>query len=78
MLFFGLATMKTGLAPLRGEPAFITFLTRFQAQNLNGILLCVLAGAALTMAVQSSSATVGITMAMASQGLIRLGNSTTY
>jgi len=75
MLFFGLATMKAGLAPLRGEPAFIAFLTRFQAQNLNGILLCVLAGAALTMAVQSSSATVGITMAMASQGLINFEGS---
>jgi len=70
ILFFGLATMKAGLAPLRGEPAFIDFLTRFQAQNLNEILLCVLVGAALTMAVQSSSATVGITMALASQGLI--------
>jgi len=75
ILFFGLATMKAGLAPLRGEPAFIEFLTRFQAQNLNEILLCVLVGAALTMAVQSSSATVGITMALASQGLINFEGS---
>jgi len=70
MLFFGLATMKAGLAPLRGEPAFVSLLTRFQGQNLNDILLCILSGTALTMAVQSSSATVGITMALASQGLI--------
>ena len=75
MLFFGLATMKTGLAPLRHEPVFIAFLTRFQAQNLNEILLCILAGAALTMAVQSSSATVGITMALASQGLLSFEGS---
>lgn len=75
MLFFGLATMKAGLAPLRGEPAFIDFLTRFQAQNLNEILLCVLVGTVLTMAVQSSSATVGITMALASQGLINFEGS---
>jgi phosphate:Na+ symporter len=75
MLFYGLATMKAGLAPLKHEPAFIAFLTRFQAQNLNEILLCVLAGAALTMAVQSSSATVGITMALASQGLISFAGS---
>jgi phosphate:Na+ symporter len=75
MLFFGLATMKAGLAPLRHEPAFIDFLTRFQARNLNEILLCVLAGAALTMAVQSSSATVGITMALASQGLLSFEGS---
>ncbi|HDH86874.1 MAG: Na/Pi cotransporter family protein [Deltaproteobacteria bacterium] len=75
ILFFGLATMKAGLSPLRGEPAFIAFLTRFQAQNLHEILLCVLVGAALTTAVQSSSATVGITMALASQGLLSFAGS---
>jgi len=75
ILFFGLATMKTGLAPLKQEPAFIAFLTRFQAQNLHEILLCILAGAALTVAVQSSSATVGITMALASQGLLSFEGS---
>jgi phosphate:Na+ symporter len=75
ILFFGLATMKAGLAPLKHEPAFIHFLTRFQAQDLNEILLCVLAGAAITMAVQSSSATVGITMALASQGLLSFHGS---
>ncbi|UCF73816.1 MAG: Na/Pi cotransporter family protein [Deltaproteobacteria bacterium] len=75
MLFYGLATMKAGLAPLKHEPAFTAFLTRFQAQDLNEILLCVLAGTALTMAVQSSSATVGITMALASQGLLSFEGS---
>jgi phosphate:Na+ symporter len=75
ILFFGLATMKAGLAPLREAPAFTNFLTNFQAQNLNEILLCVLAGTALTMAVQSSSATVGITMALASQGLLSFEGS---
>ena len=75
ILFFGLSTMKAGLSPLRGEPAFIAFLTRFQAQNFIEILLCILAGAALTMAVQSSSATVGITMALVSQGLLSFEGS---
>ena len=75
ILFFGLATMKTGLAPLRHEPAFIAFLTRFQGQNLNEVLIGVLAGAAITMAVQSSSAAVGITMALASQGLLTFEGS---
>jgi phosphate:Na+ symporter len=75
VLFFGLATLKAGLAPLRDEPAFINFLTRFQGQNINEVLLCVLAGTALTIAVQSSSATVGITMALASQGLLSFEGS---
>jgi len=75
VLFFGLATMKAGLAPLRHEPAFISFLTRFQGQNINEILLSVLAGTALTMAIQSSSAAVGIAMALASQGLLTFEGS---
>jgi len=70
LVFYGLATMKAGFAPLRHEPAFITLFTRFNADGPVGIFLCILAGTALTMTVQSSSATVGITMALASQGLL--------
>jgi phosphate:Na+ symporter len=75
VLFFGLATMKAGLAPLRHESVFVHFLTRFQGQTFSEILLCVLAGTALTMAIQSSSAAVGITMALASQGLLSFEGS---
>jgi phosphate:Na+ symporter len=70
LVFYGLATMKAGFAPLKQEPAFLTLFTKFNADDLRGILLCVLVGTALTMTVQSSSATVGITMALASQGLL--------
>ena len=70
LVFFGLATMKAGFAPLKNDPAFIAFFTRFNADNLGGILLCVLAGTVLTMILQSSSATVGITMALAMEGLL--------
>ena len=70
LVFFGLATMKAGFAPLKNDPAFISFFTRFNADNLGGILLCVLAGTVLTMILQSSSATVGITMALAMEGLL--------
>ena len=70
LVFFGLATMKAGFAPLKDNPAFISFFTAFSADSLSGISLCVLVGAALTMILQSSSATVGITMALAIQGLI--------
>ena len=70
LVFFGLATMKAGFAPLRDDPTFVSLFTRFNADNISGILLCILAGSALTMILQSSSATVGITMALASQGLL--------
>jgi phosphate:Na+ symporter len=70
-----LTLMKAGFAPLKAEPGFIAFFTGFQANNLSGILLCVLAGTVLTMILQSSSATVGITMVLASQGLLNFETS---
>lgn len=75
LLFYGMEVMKTGFKPLRSDPEFIQFFTSFDAASLGGILLCVLTGAALTMILQSSSATVGITMALASQGLLTLPGS---
>jgi len=66
LLFLGLKIMKDGFVPLRHseffQHAFITF--------SHHPLLAVAAGAVLTMVVQSSSATIGITVAMASTGLI--------
>ncbi len=70
LVFFGLATMKAGFAPLKQDPTFISFFTKFNADSTGGILLCVMVGTALTMLLQSSSATVGITMALACQGLL--------
>jgi len=75
LLFYGLSTMKTGFAPLKHDPAFIAFLTKFNADHLGSILLCIVVGTALTMLLQSSSATVGITMALACQGLLNFETS---
>jgi phosphate:Na+ symporter len=75
LVFYGLSTMKMGIAPLRGDPTFISFFTRFNAENMGGILLAVLVGTVMTMILQSSSATVGIVMALASQGLLGFGAS---
>ncbi|MBW1708743.1 MAG: Na/Pi cotransporter family protein [Deltaproteobacteria bacterium] len=72
LVFFGMVTMKTGVAPLKDSAFFIEFFTRFQADSYWGIILCVMVGALLTMLLQSSSATVGLTMTLASQGLIGL------
>ncbi|PKN40966.1 MAG: transporter [Deltaproteobacteria bacterium HGW-Deltaproteobacteria-18] len=70
LLFFGMTVMGDGLKPLRVEPEFIAFFTKFNASSLGGILLCVATGCGLTMILQSSSATVGLTMALATQGLL--------
>ena len=75
LVFYGLGTMKAGFAPLRHDPNFVALLTRFDADNLGRILLCIMIGTAMTMVLQSSSATVGITMALASQGLLNFETS---
>lgn len=75
LVFYGLGTMKAGFAPLRHDPNFVALLTKFDANNLGRILLCIMVGTAMTMVLQSSSATVGIAMALASQGLLNFETS---
>ena len=70
MVFFGLDLMKTGFSPLRDMPAFVAWFSKFSPHGFWGVLRCALVGAAVTAIVQSSSATVGITMGLASTGVI--------
>lgn len=70
LLFYGMTVMNHGLAPIKNDPEFIAFFTRFSTDTYPGILLCVAMGALVTIMVQSSSATVGLTMTLAAQGLI--------
>ena len=70
LLFYGMTVMKHGLAPIKSDPTFLDFFTRFDPSSAGGLLLCVVVGAVLTILVQSSSATIGLTMTLASQGLL--------
>jgi len=70
MVFFGLELMKNGFKPLREMPEFIAWFSKFSPVGYWGIIKCTLVGAGVTAIVQSSSATVGITMGLASQGII--------
>jgi phosphate:Na+ symporter len=70
MLFFGLELMKDGFSPLRHAEGFRAWFHAFEADTYGGIIRCVLVGAVLTMVVQSSSATLGITMGLAAAGVI--------
>jgi phosphate:Na+ symporter len=70
LLFFGMDIMKMGLSPIKGDPTFIGFFTQFDAQTTGGLIFCVVTGAMVTIMVQSSSATIGLTMTLASQGLL--------
>jgi phosphate:Na+ symporter len=66
LVFFGLAVMKDAFDPLRGNPEFQQLFLSVGSNPLLGVL----AGAAVTMLVQSSSATIGLTIAMATTGLL--------
>lgn len=70
MIFFGLEVMKNGLYPLREAPGFIAFFSRFTPHNFSGVLKCIAAGTLVTAIVQSSSATVAITLTLARTGVI--------
>lgn len=68
LVFMGMSVMKDVMSPLRTSVAVREFFTTFS----DNPLLAVLAGTLVTMAVQSSSATVGLTMTLAGSGLISL------
>ncbi len=70
MVFFGLELMKEACRVIRETPEFEVWFHRFQADNYFGVLKCALAGCILTMMVQSSSATLGITITLALTGVI--------
>jgi len=70
MIFFGLELMKEGFAPIRDVPDFIAWFHKFSADTYPGVLKCALAGCVVTLIVQSSSATLGITMGLAASGII--------
>lgn len=70
MVFFGLELMKDGLKPLRDLPEFLSLMSAFEPSSFAGLIKCVITGALLTAIVQSSSATVAITITLATTGAI--------
>ena len=70
ILFIGMDMMSSAMMPLRDSEAFISLMTKFSNPFLG-----ILAGAVFTAIIQSSSASVGILQALASSGLIGLGNA---
>lgn len=70
MVFFGLELMKNGFKPLRALPEFSQWFHAFQATTTLGIIKCAAVGCILTCIVQSSSATLGITIGLAATGVI--------
>ncbi len=75
LIFLGLEIMSNGLKPLQNLPEFKNLFQVFNAApggiiSFSGVLKAAAVGAFLTAVVQSSSATLGITITLAIQGLI--------
>ena len=70
MVFFGLELMKNGFAVIKELPDFEAWFARFDASTYLGVLKCAAVGCVLTFLVQSSSATLGITIGLASIDVI--------
>ncbi|MDA8745411.1 Na/Pi cotransporter family protein [Rubripirellula amarantea] len=70
MVFFGLELMKDACALIKETPDFESWFQRFQADTFVGRVQCALVGCVLTTLLQSSSATLGITISLAFQGVI--------
>ena len=70
ILFTGLFTMENAVAPLKDSPLFVQLFTQLQNPVLG-----VLAGALVTVAIQSSSASVGILQALSSTGVVTWGSA---
>jgi phosphate:Na+ symporter len=70
MVFFGLETMSAGFKDPQVYELLTTVFARMNAGTFWGVLMCALVGCTATAIVQSSSATLGITIALASSGII--------
>lgn len=68
ILMLGMDMMGKAVMPLRNYPGFVHFIEVFSSNPLLGIGI----GMIMTVLIQSSSATIGILIAMAGQGLIPL------
>lgn len=67
VLFFGLFTMEKAVEPLQNSPSFYSWM-RLIESPISGAL----SGAAITLVIQSSSATVGMAIVLAKKGLLGL------
>ena len=67
LVFFGMAVMGDAMSPLRSSDTFVDLMARLESP-----LLGIAVAAAFTALVQSSSATTGIVIVLAQQGLITL------
>ncbi len=69
-LFMGLDFLKGAMPDLQNNPEVLSFVQNFSDLGIWSVLIFLLIGSVLTVIVQSSSATVAITLIMATKGWI--------
>jgi len=70
LLFLGLSYMKSSVPDLSQHPEIFSFIQGWSGKGILSVLLFLLFGTLLTVVLQSSSATVALTMVMMSMGWI--------
>lgn len=70
LLFFGIGLLKSSVPDINHHPEILEFLKNYTNLGFGSVLLFLLVGTILTVVVQSSSATMAITLIMCSQGWI--------
>jgi len=70
MIFFGLETMSSGFKNPEVNDLLLNLFARMSGDTITGVIKCAIIGAVATMVVQSSSATLGVTIALAQSGVI--------
>ncbi|MDD4292760.1 MAG: Na/Pi cotransporter family protein, partial [Bacteroidales bacterium] len=70
LLFLGLTFLKDSVPDLKSNPEIFAFLQQWTSFGFGSVLIFVLIGSILTMVMQSSSATMALTLVMASYGWI--------
>lgn len=71
LLFLGLSMMKSSVPDLQQTPEVLSFIQGWQGYGFGSVLLFLFFGTILTLVLQSSSATMALTLIMLNMGWIR-------
>lgn len=71
LLFLGLSLMKNSVPDLSANPEVLSFIQGWQGHGFGSVLIFLVFGTVLTLVLQSSSATMALTLIMLNMGWIR-------
>jgi len=71
LLFLGLSLMKNSVPDLQQTPEVLSFIQGWQGHGFGSVIIFLLFGTILTLVLQSSSATMALTLIMLNMGWIR-------